>query len=125
MTEITLNTSRTIAETFDDFLHAKRAKGLRSKTLQSYAYNFKAMSRHLNVEQDIVDLCKSDLDKMIASIKEEMLANDTEEMEVGTYIIRWTSVLSNRFDSTSFKKVHGDLCKAFTKQVTSRRFSIA
>ena len=59
------------------------------------------------------------------SIKEEMLNNDTEEMEVGTYIIRWTSVLSNRFDSTSFKKVHGDLYKAFTKQVTSRRFSIA
>ena len=62
MTEITLNPSRTIAETFDDFLHAKRAKGLVEKTLQSYASNFKAMSRHLNVEQDIVDLCKSMLD---------------------------------------------------------------
>lgn len=74
MTEITLNTSRTIAETFDDFLHAKRAKGLVEKTLQSYASNFKAMSRHLNVEQDIVDLCKSMLDDMVVSMRESGLS---------------------------------------------------
>ena len=59
------------------------------------------------------------------SIKAEMLAQDTEELQVGAYIIRWTSVLSNRFDSTSFKKEYADLYKTFTKQVTSKRFSIA
>ena len=58
-------------------------------------------------------------------IKEEMLENDTEEMIVGAYIIRWTSVLSNRFDTTGFKKVHSDLYKEYTKQVASRRFTIA
>ena len=73
----------------------------------------------------IIEEAKAEAEALRDSIKEEMLNNDTEEMEVGTYIIRWTSVLSNRFDSTSFKKVHGDLYKAFTKQVTSRRFSIA
>ena len=59
------------------------------------------------------------------SIKAEMLAQDTEELQIGAYIIRWTSVLSNRFDSTSFKKEYADLYKTFTKQVTSKRFSIA
>ena len=54
-----------------------------------------------------------------------MLANETEEMVVGAYIIRWTSVLSNRFDTTGFKKIYGDLYKAFTKQTSSRRFSIS
>ena len=55
----------------------------------------------------------------------EMLERDTEELEAGAYIIRWTSVLSNRFDTTGFKKVYGDLYKAFTKQTASRRFSIS
>ena len=33
--------------------------------------------------------------------------------------------IMNRFDSTSFKKVLPDLYKAYTKQVSSRRFSIS
>lgn len=58
-------------------------------------------------------------------IKAEMIAQETEELDCGSYIVRWTSVLSNRFDSTSFKKVYADLYKEYTKQVTSKRFSIA
>ena len=54
-----------------------------------------------------------------------MLTQDTEELEAGQYIIRWTSVLTNRFDTTAFKKVLPDVYKAYTKQITSRRFSIA
>lgn len=30
-----------------------------------------------------------------------------EELEAGTYIVRYATVLSNRFDSTAFKKVMG------------------
>lgn len=59
------------------------------------------------------------------SIKQEMLDRDTEELVAGAYIVRWTSVLSNRFDTTGFKKVYGNLYKAFTKQVSSKRFSIS
>lgn len=59
------------------------------------------------------------------SIKAEMLDRDTEELQAGKYIVRWTPVLSNRFDSTSFKKQYGELYKAFVKQVSSRRFSIS
>ena len=55
----------------------------------------------------------------------EMEAREVEELIAGQYIVRWTSVLSNRFDSTSFKKVLPDLYKAYTKQVSSRRFSIS
>lgn len=59
------------------------------------------------------------------SIKAEMLARNTEELEAGAFIIRWTSVLSNRFDTTAFKKEYSDLYKAFTKQSASRRFSVS
>ena len=58
-------------------------------------------------------------------IKAEMEKQDIEELEAGAYIVRWTSVLSNRFDSSALKKSYADLYKSFTKQVASRRFSIS
>ncbi len=57
-------------------------------------------------------------------IKEEMTARNVEELTAGQYTARFTTVLSNRFDSTAFKKVMPDVYKAYTKQVTSRRFSV-
>ena len=58
-------------------------------------------------------------------IKSQMLADGVEELTAGTHIIRWTTTLTNRFDTTSFKKKYDELYKAFTKQTTSRRFTIA
>ena len=58
-------------------------------------------------------------------IKMEMLARDTEELTSGKFIVRWTSVLTQRFDSTAFKKALPDVYKAFTKQTASRRFTIS
>lgn len=54
-----------------------------------------------------------------------MLDNGTEELEAGKYIMRYQSIVSNRFDSSAFKKQLPDLYKSFTKQSVSRRFSIA
>ena len=68
---------------------------------------------------------KAEADALRDEIKAEMLTNKTEEMTAGRFIVRWTSVLSNRFDSTAFKKHYADLYKAFTKQTASRRFSIS
>lgn len=78
----------------------------------------------LNEWENIIAEAQAEVEALRDSIKEEMLANETEEMVVGAYIIRWTSVLSNRFDTTAFKKIYGDLYKAFTKQTASRRFTI-
>ena len=79
----------------------------------------------LNEWEAIMEEARAEAEALRDSIKAEMLAQETEEMEVGTYIIRWTSVLSNRFDTTAFKKEHNELYKQFTKQVASKRFSIA
>ena len=58
-------------------------------------------------------------------IKMEMLSRNTEELETGRYIVRWTSIVSNRFDTTAFKKEHGEMYKLYTKQTSSKRFTIA
>ena len=68
---------------------------------------------------------KAEADALRDSIKAEMMERDTEELTAGQYIVRWTSVISNRFDTTAFKKVMPDVYKAYTKAVSSRRFSIS
>lgn len=75
--------------------------------------------------ETLIEEASAEADAIRDSIKAEMMERGTEEMAAGQYIIRWTSVLSNRFDTTSFKKIYGDLYKAFTKQTTSRRFTIS
>ena len=79
----------------------------------------------LNEWEALMEEAKAEAEALRDSIKQEMLARDIDEMEVGQYIVRWTSVLTQRFDSTSFKKAMPDVYKAFTKQTASRRFSIA
>ena len=75
--------------------------------------------------ENLMEEAKAQAEILRDEIKAEMLLRDTEELEAGQYIVRWTSVLSNRFDTTGFKKVYADLYKAFTKQTASRRFTIS
>lgn len=79
----------------------------------------------LNRYETMITELKEQADKVRDSIKAEMIAQDTEVLFVGQYIVRWTDVLSNRFDTTGFKKVMPDVYKAYVKQVASRRFSIS
>ena len=79
----------------------------------------------LNEWEALMEEAKAEAEAIRDSIKAEMMERETEELIAGSYIIRWTSVLSQRFDTTAFKKVMPDVYKAYTKQVSSRRFSIA
>ena len=72
----------------------------------------------------LISEAQAEADSIRDELKALMLAQNTEELSAGRYILRYTSVLSNRFDSTAFKKVMPDVYKAYTKQVSSRRFSI-
>lgn len=78
---------------------------------------YEALAKELS---DLIDGLKD-------SLKAEMIARDCEELEVAdsSYIIRYTSVISSRFDSSAFKKVMPEIYKAYTKQVSSRRFTIS
>ena len=75
--------------------------------------------------EELIEEAKAEAEAIRDEIKTEMLNRNTEELTAGQYIVRWTAILSNRFDTTGFKKVYGDLYKAFTKQTTSRRFTIS
>ena len=52
----------------------------------------------LNEWETLMEEAKSEADVIRSSIKAEMEERGVEELQAGSYIIRWTSVLSTRFD---------------------------
>jgi len=84
-----------------------------------------AMIETMNNYDELAAKAKEKADAIREAIKEEMLKLEVEELTAGTYIVRYTNVISNRFDSTTFKKLYADLYKDFTKPVSSRRFTVS
>ena len=84
-----------------------------------------AQIESLRALEELIEEAKAEAESLRDEIKAEMLNRDTEELNAGQYIVRYTTVLSNRFDSTAFKKVMPEVYKAYTKQTASRRFSIS
>lgn len=72
---------------------------------------------------------QKELEKQIsavqAEIKAEMTRQDKEELAAGEHIIRWTTILSNRFDSKAFRQEHSRLYKRYCKEMETRRFTVA
>lgn len=68
---------------------------------------------------------KKALEEQIKALQDEIKQDmgDLEEVNTGKWIIRFTKVFSNRFDSAAFKKEHAKLYKDFCKASESRRFS--
>ena len=84
-----------------------------------------AQIESLKALEELIEEAKAEAETLRDAIKQEMLNRNTEELTAGQYIVRWTSVLSQRFDSTAFKKVMPEVYKAYTKQVASKRFTIS
>lgn len=71
----------------------------------------------------------SEAAQMVESIRDElkrhMDALGTEELVAGTHILRWTTITSNRLDTTALKKENNALYLRYLRQVTSRRFTVS
>ena len=75
--------------------------------------------------ESFIEEIKAEAETIRDSIKAEMLDREITELTAGQYIVRWTPVLTQRFDSTAFKKAHSELYKEFLRQSESRRFTIS
>ena len=69
--------------------------------------------------EELIEEARSEADSLRDEIKQLMLATETEEMEVGQYIVRYQTIVSNKFDNSSFKKLMPDVYKSFIRQTTS------
>ena len=83
-----------------------------------------AKVRELKELKAMIDELSAEAATIEDEIKAEMTARNVNEMAVDVFKIRYTTVNGTRFDSSAFKKVHGDLYAQYSKQTTSRRFSI-
>lgn len=72
----------------------------------------------------LIRQAEAEVEALKDEIKAEMAKQNKEEMSVGRYVVRWTSVLSDRFDTTAFKKAAPEVYGMYCKQKESRRFSI-
>lgn len=71
---------------------------------------------------------RGELDKQIEAlkdeIKEDMDSKGLEEQQVGDYVVRFVTVVTNRFDSSRLKKEHAELYSRYLKETSCRRFSV-
>ena len=79
----------------------------------------------LNEWEALMEEAKAEAEAIRDDLKQELLERNTEELECGQYIIRYQSIVSNRFDNSAFKKALPDVYKSFIRQSISKRFSIA
>ena len=79
----------------------------------------------LNEWEALMEEARAEADAIRDSLKQEMLMRGTEELEVGQYMVRYQSIVSNRFDSSAFKKALPEVYKSFIRQSTTKRFTIS
>ena len=80
----------------------------------------------LNELEAMIEDIKVQAEAIKDDIKNEMTERNVDEMMVEDYIVRYIDVLTTRFDTKRFKEQLGEATyNAFTKQVSSKRFSIA
>ena len=73
----------------------------------------------------LLDEVKGIVDGLKDNLKNEMAERKVESLSTDRYTVRWTEVLTFKFNSKEFKKVYENLYTAFLRQTRSRRFSIS
>ena len=78
--------------------------------------------RELRQFQALIDEAEQEVEAIKDAIKAAM--GDCEAVQAGEYKT-WKEITTARIDTTALKKALPDVAERFTKQFTSRRFSIA
>lgn len=83
-----------------------------------------AKIRELKELQQLVEEAEAEMETIRDELKAHMTAQNTEEITVDVFKVRYTTVKSSRFDAAAFKKTHADLYQQYSKPTTSKRFTI-
>ena len=82
-----------------------------------------ASIKELKSLQALIEEAEAEAEAIKDALKSAM--GDHEEVRAGEYKVTYKSVTSVRIDTTALKKAMPDIAEAFTKENTTRRFSIA
>ena len=85
--------------------------------------NINEVIKEIREYQDMQEALKIEIEKLKAEAIEYLNENEIDEYMCEDGKVTYREVISNRFASTEFKKVHADLYEAFTKKTSSMRFT--
>lgn len=67
---------------------------------------------------------QAEIDAVQDSIKAEMTVQNVDTLTGTDWKVTWKDVVSNRLDTAALKKALPDVVELFTKQTTTRRFTV-
>lgn len=70
----------------------------------------------------MIDELGFEKDEIETFLKDEMTKRGVSELTAGSHKVTWNEVVSNRFDTTKFKKDNPGIYEMYIKPSTSRRF---
>lgn len=82
-----------------------------------------AKVRELRQLQALIEEAQAEAEAIKDAIKAAM--GDSESVQAGEYKITWKAVTSSRIDTTALRKALPDVAERFTRETTTRRFSVA
>ena len=81
-----------------------------------------AVAHELFSVREMIKELEAEAESLTDQLKSFMIDSGEEVLEGDGWKASWKNVNSSRFDSKSFRAVHEDLYKAFSKNVTTTRF---
>lgn len=85
--------------------------------------NIKEVIKEIKEYQAMQDELKRHLEVLKAEAVEYLESNDIDEYMCDEGKVTYREVISNRFDSTSFKKDFADIYAEYSKKTSSMRFT--
>ena len=79
--------------------------------------------RELRELQALIEEAQAEAEAIKDALKAHM--GDQEELRAGEYKVTWKAVTSSRLDSKAIKAALPDVAARFTRETTSRRFTVA
>lgn len=80
--------------------------------------------RKIQTLEEQVKILQDQIDGLKDEIKISMESDDADEIRTGSFIVRWKEVISRRLDGTALKKALPDVWQTYSKDSSSRRFTI-
>ncbi len=78
--------------------------------------------KRLKLQKEMLEKQIAELEKVL---KDEMTERHIDEMIIDEFKVKYTEVISNKFDTASFKKECVDLYQRYLHPATYMRFTIA
>ena len=77
-----------------------------------------------SIEAQLVEL-EAQAEEIRTEIKADLESKGEDEHDTGSFIIRWKEIITRRLDSKALKAALPDVFAAYSRESSSRRFTIA